>query len=62
MPSNSSGIAALVVAGEYTLSGKDFDLIVGQVIQMLVQNLVVVFDGMMGAILAARREKAGVFP
>jgi hypothetical protein len=39
-----------------------FDLIVGQVIQMLVQDLVVIFDSMMDDILSARSETAGTFP
>jgi hypothetical protein len=39
-----------------------FDLIVGQVIQMLVQDLVVIFDSMMDDVLSARIETAGKFP
>jgi hypothetical protein len=39
-----------------------FQDIVGQVIQMLVQDLVVIFDGMMDEILLARGERAGIFP
>lgn len=41
---------------------KHFESIVGQVIQMLIQDLVVILDGMMDDILAARGEIAGPFP
>jgi hypothetical protein len=41
---------------------KHFESIVRQVIQMLIQDLVVIFDGMMDDILAARGETAGPFP
>ncbi len=41
---------------------KHFESIVGQVIQMLIQDLVVILDGMMDDILAARGESAGPFP
>jgi hypothetical protein len=39
-----------------------FDLIVAQVIQMLVQDLVVIFDSMMDDLLRAYGETAGAFP
>jgi hypothetical protein len=39
-----------------------FELIVAQIIQMLVQDLVVIFDAMMNDILVARGESAGTFP
>lgn len=39
-----------------------FESIVRQVIQMLIQDLVVILDGMMDDILAARGESAGQFP
>jgi hypothetical protein len=41
---------------------KHFESIVRQVIQMLVQDLVVILDGMMDDILASRGETAGQFP
>ena len=41
---------------------KHFESIVGQVVQMLIQDLVVILDGMMDDILAARGECAGPFP
>lgn len=41
---------------------KHFESIVGQVVQMLIQDLVVILDGMMDDILAARGERAGDFP
>jgi hypothetical protein len=41
---------------------KHFETIVGQVIQMLIQDLVVILDGMMDDILAARGESAGAYP
>lgn len=39
-----------------------FESIVAQVTQMLIQDLVVILDGMMDDILAARNETAGQFP
>ncbi|MGI3128175.1 hypothetical protein [Nitratireductor sp. PBL-C9] len=39
-----------------------FESIAGQVIQMLIQDLVVILDGMMDDILAARGERGGGFP
>jgi hypothetical protein len=39
-----------------------FPEIVMQVIQMLAQDLVVIFDGMMDVALAARNEESGTFP
>ena len=41
---------------------KHFESIAGQVIQMLIQDLVVILDCMMDDILAARGETAGPFP
>lgn len=41
---------------------KHFESIVEQIIQMLIEDLVVILDGMMDDILAARRETAGQFP
>ncbi len=41
---------------------KHFESIVAQVLQMLIQDLVVILDGMMDDILAARNETAGQFP
>lgn len=41
---------------------KHFEGIVRQVIQMLIQDLVVILDGMMDDILIARGETAGQFP
>lgn len=41
---------------------KHFESIVRQVIQMLIQDLVVILDGMMDDILASRGESAGQFP
>ncbi|MCW3848109.1 hypothetical protein OF829_12735 [Sphingomonas sp. LB-2] len=41
---------------------KHFEFIVRQVIQMLIQDLVVIMDGMMDDILAVRGEAAGDFP
>lgn len=41
---------------------KHFESIAGQVVQMLIQDLVVILDGMMDDILAARGESAGSFP
>lgn len=41
---------------------KHFESIVQQIIQMLIQDLVVILDGMMEDILAAHRETAGQYP
>lgn len=41
---------------------KHFETNVRQLLQMLIQDLVVIFDGMMDDILAARGEAAGTFP
>jgi hypothetical protein len=41
---------------------KHFESITEQVVQMLIQDLVVIFDGMMDDILTARNEVAGPYP